>query len=54
MPLNSLPPPDPDKEWAPPGCSVSVFAQENRNLARLIAPYPTDISEVIKTVRERR
>lgn len=42
------------KEWTTWLQRFGKLAQENRNLARLIAPYPTDIPEVIKTVRERK
>ncbi len=42
------------KEWTAWLQRFGKLAHENRSLARLISPYPTNIPEVIKTVRERK
>lgn len=42
------------KEWVAWLKRFGTVARENKSLARLIAPYPTDIPEVIKTARERK
>lgn len=42
------------KEWGAWLKRFGTLARENRSLARLITPYPTDIPDVIKTAREKK